>query len=72
VIILKGKIGELLKDLAGWSLVLLGIIGLFVPILQGVLFIFAGLAIVERNKEKKTLDKFKKYLKKRIKKKKKK
>ena len=32
--------------IAGLSLILLGIVGLFVPVLQGILFIFAGLAIL--------------------------
>ena len=31
---------------AGLSLVILGIVGLFLPVLQGVLFILAGLAIL--------------------------
>ena len=61
--IIMGRIKELLKDFAGWSLIGLGIIGLFLPIFQGILMILGGVAIVERNKEKKLLDKFKKYLK---------
>lgn len=32
--------------IAGLSLILLGIVGLFLPVLQGILFIFAGLAIL--------------------------
>lgn len=32
--------------IAGWSLILLGVVGLFVPILQGVLFIFVGLILL--------------------------
>jgi len=31
---------------AGLSLIVLGIVGLFLPVLQGVLFILAGLAIL--------------------------
>ena len=30
----------------GWLLILLGIVGLFLPVLQGVLFLFAGVAVV--------------------------
>ena len=30
----------------GWSFIVLGILGLFLPILQGVLFILIGLAIL--------------------------
>ena len=37
------KIGMLI---IGWSFVVLGILGLFLPILQGILFILIGLAIL--------------------------
>lgn len=30
----------------GWALVALGVVGLFLPVLQGVLFILAGLSIL--------------------------
>lgn len=30
----------------GWAFVLLGIVGLFLPVLQGILFIFIGLFIL--------------------------
>jgi uncharacterized membrane protein YbaN (DUF454 family) len=32
--------------IAGWALVGFGILGLFVPVLQGILFIMIGLAIL--------------------------
>jgi uncharacterized protein len=32
--------------ITGWSFIALGIVGLFLPILQGVLFILVGLAIL--------------------------
>jgi len=32
--------------IAGWSFLVLGVIGLFLPILQGVLFIMVGLALL--------------------------
>lgn len=35
------------KKMAGVVLILLGIIGLFVPILQGILLIIAGLLLLE-------------------------
>jgi uncharacterized membrane protein YbaN (DUF454 family) len=35
----------------GWSFVVLGIFGLFLPILQGVLFILIGLAILSSRSE---------------------
>jgi uncharacterized protein len=30
----------------GWGFILLGIVGLFLPVLQGILFLFVGLAIL--------------------------
>jgi uncharacterized protein len=30
----------------GWGFILVGIVGLFLPVLQGVLFLFAGLVIL--------------------------
>ena len=35
----------------GWTLIGLGIIGLFLPILQGVLFILLGLYVLSRESE---------------------
>ncbi len=37
--------------IVGWFFVLLGIIGLFLPILQGILFIMIGLAILSSRSE---------------------
>jgi len=37
---------KLFDWIAGLSLIALGIVGLFLPVLQGVLFIVAGLAIL--------------------------
>jgi len=31
---------------AGWTLLVLGVIGLFLPVLQGILFIASGLAVL--------------------------
>ncbi len=36
----------------GWFFLILGIVGLFLPILQGVLFIMIGLAILSTRSEK--------------------
>ena len=33
----------------GWGLILLGVAGIFLPILQGVLFILVGLYIISRH-----------------------
>ena len=35
----------------GWVFIILGIIGLFLPILQGILFILIGLAILSSRSE---------------------
>ena len=32
----------------GWFFIILGIIGLFLPVLQGILFLFIGLVILSR------------------------
>ena len=42
------KIGILI---IGWSFIVLGILGLFLPILQGILFIMIGLAILSSRSE---------------------
>ena len=49
--------------LIGWVFLLLGILGLFLPILQGVLFIMIGLAILSTRS--KTIERFLKHLEKR-------
>jgi uncharacterized membrane protein YbaN (DUF454 family) len=54
------KIGLLI---IGWLFIGLGILGLFVPILQGILFIMIGLAIL--SSRSKTIRRFLKYLEKR-------
>ncbi len=35
------------RFIAGWALIILGIAGLFLPILQGTLFIITGLLMLE-------------------------
>jgi uncharacterized protein len=37
---------RILTLIAGWAFILLGIVGLFLPILQGVLFLLIGLMIL--------------------------
>jgi uncharacterized membrane protein YbaN (DUF454 family) len=51
------KIGILM---IGWIFVGLGILGLFLPILQGILFIMVGLAIL--SSRSKLIQRFMKYL----------
>jgi hypothetical protein len=42
--------GQLVFDwMTGLSLIAVGVIGLFVPILQGILFILAGLAVLSKH-----------------------
>jgi uncharacterized membrane protein YbaN (DUF454 family) len=43
---MKAQVKRVLILFAGWSFVLLGILGLFLPILQGFLFLFIGLVIL--------------------------
>jgi uncharacterized membrane protein YbaN (DUF454 family) len=51
------KIGLLI---IGWLFIVLGILGLFLPILQGILFILIGLAILSSRSE--TIKRFLKHL----------
>jgi len=44
----------------GWFFIVLGILGLFLPILQGILFILIGLAILSSRSD--TIKRFLKYL----------
>jgi len=37
-----------LIHLVGWSFILLGIIGLFLPVLQGILFLLIGLLVLSK------------------------
>jgi len=43
---MSGKAKRLLLLLAGWAFIVLGILGLFLPVLQGVLFLLIGLIIL--------------------------
>jgi hypothetical protein len=43
---MQAKVNTLLFVLLGWSFVVLGIIGLFVPVVQGVLFLLIGLFVL--------------------------
>jgi uncharacterized membrane protein YbaN (DUF454 family) len=51
------KVGLLI---IGWFFIALGILGLFLPFLQGILFILIGLAILSSRSE--TIKRFLKYL----------
>lgn len=41
-----GRAGKWIRQGAGWALVVLGLVGLVVPVLQGVLFLFLGLSML--------------------------
>ena len=41
------NIWKILKYIAGWTLIVLGVIGLFLPFLQGILMIIAGGILLE-------------------------
>lgn len=40
------RAGRIVKLAFGWALLVLGVLGLFLPILQGVLFLALGLAVL--------------------------
>ena len=42
----KNPILRMIKLIGGWTLLVVGFIGLFLPILQGVLMMIAGLALL--------------------------
>jgi uncharacterized membrane protein YbaN (DUF454 family) len=42
----KSLTKRILVLIAGWGFILLGIVGLFLPVLQGVLFLLVGLIIL--------------------------
>jgi uncharacterized protein len=50
-------------SIVGWLFIILGILGLFLPILQGILFIMVGMAILSSRSE--IIKRFLNYLKKR-------
>lgn len=43
---MKSRTKRILVLIVGWSFILLGILGLFLPILQGILFLLVGLIIL--------------------------
>lgn len=59
---MKGIIKRYIVLTLGWAFILLGIAGVFLPILQGILFLFIGLYLLsqESSTAKKMLEKTKK------------
>jgi uncharacterized membrane protein YbaN (DUF454 family) len=43
---MRAQVKRALVLLVGWGFILLGIVGLFLPLLQGVLFLFIGLIVL--------------------------
>ena len=48
---MKRQIKRLVVLMIGWLLVAFGVVGLFLPILQGVLFILLGFLVLSRESE---------------------
>jgi len=46
---MQHRIKKLLSMISGWSFIALGIIGLFLPFLQGILFLVVGLIILSKH-----------------------
>ncbi len=45
---MKIQYRKLLFNMAGWFFILLGILGLFLPVLQGILFLLIGLFLLAK------------------------
>ena len=43
---MKQTLKRVLRHVFGWFFIVLGIIGLFLPVLQGILFIIVGISIL--------------------------
>ena len=46
---MQTRIKKLLSMIVGWSFIVLGILGLFLPFLQGILFLLVGLIILSKH-----------------------
>ncbi|HUL29875.1 MAG TPA: PGPGW domain-containing protein [Thermodesulfobacteriota bacterium] len=55
-----GAIKQIGLLIVGWFFIVLGVLGLFLPILQGILFILIGLAILSSRSE--AIKRFLKFL----------
>lgn len=43
---MRAKAKKVARQMLGWGFILVGIVGLFLPIMQGVLFLIVGLVIL--------------------------
>ena len=46
---MKPRVKKLFSLLAGWTFIVLGVLGLFLPFLQGILFLLVGLIILSKH-----------------------
>lgn len=46
---MQTRMKKLLSMIVGWSFIVLGILGLFLPFLQGILFLLVGLIILSKH-----------------------
>jgi uncharacterized protein YqgC (DUF456 family) len=60
---MKKHIKKIIKRTIGITLICFGILGLFLPILQGILLIIAGLLIIDSQRFKKQIGQFKEKFK---------
>lgn len=61
---MKKHLLRTIRIVGGTLLILLGIIGLFVPIMQGILLILAGIVVIHPENGRKLKEKLKEYLEK--------
>ena len=43
---MRARVKRIAIEITGWTFILLGIVGLFLPVLQGILFLLIGLFIL--------------------------
>ncbi|MDD4351543.1 MAG: PGPGW domain-containing protein [Candidatus Gracilibacteria bacterium] len=58
---MKKHLKKILRNLAGGFLLILGIIGLFLPFLQGFLFIFIAISLLDFKRKQAWIKKFKNW-----------
>lgn len=46
----SARFWKITRLVAGWGLIVLGIVGLFLPFLQGIILIVAGLALLAKDR----------------------
>ena len=51
VYVMRARVKRVAIEIVGWMFILLGIVGLFLPVLQGILFLLIGLFILSTQYE---------------------